>query len=128
MEQLFQFHTANEEKRLFYGAAMIADLPIFRKADRSNPDGYYVYNSNDAVVKVAHKFIKENLLTAFNIQHSTEKINAGVQLVESLVPNSKFNEFGMEFDAGTWAIGLNVNDVGSQQSATNINPNENDSQ
>lgn len=109
-ENLFHFKTANEERRLIYGAAMIADLPIFRNPNKSNPDGFYVYYSKDTVEKVAHKFLKENLMSAFNIQHSAEKNNAGVQLVESWVTKSKFSEFGMEFDAGTWIIGLYVND------------------
>lgn len=108
--QLFKFKTANEEKRLIYGPAMISNLPIYRSPNIYNPDGYYVYYTTETVEKVAHKFMKEQMLTNFNIQHSKEKNNAGVQLVESWVTKDKFSQLGMEYDAGTWIVGLYVAD------------------
>jgi hypothetical protein len=74
-----QFAIQNEEKRIISGAAMLADLPIYRRDDMRGE--YYVVFDKETIYKIAKKWALNNKYNAVNVDHSTA-IN-GCTLFES---------------------------------------------
>jgi hypothetical protein len=79
----FRFEVQNEEKRIITGAAMIADLPIYRKDDSRGE--YYIIFTADTIFQLAKKFAREGKYSSVNLQHESE--TTGVHLLESYFVN-----------------------------------------
>lgn len=75
-----RFEIKDEEKRIVTGAAMIADLPIYRRDDIRGE--YYVVFDKESIFKIAKKWARSNKYDAVNAHHNTP-IADGVSLFES---------------------------------------------
>ena len=77
-----RFEIKDEEKRIVTGAAMIADLPIYRRDDVRGE--YYVVFDKESIFKIAKKWARGNKYDAVNAHHNTP-IADGVSLFESYI-------------------------------------------
>ena len=77
-----KFAIQDEEKRIVTGAAMIADLPIYRRDDIRGE--YYVVFDKESIFKIAKKWARGNKYDAVNAHHRTP-IMDGVSLFESYI-------------------------------------------
>ena len=77
-----KFAIQDEEKRIVTGAAMIADLPIYRRDDVRGE--YYVVFDKESIFKIAKKWARGNKYDAVNTHHKTP-IADGVSLFESYI-------------------------------------------
>ena len=77
-----RFEIKDEEKRIVTGAAMIADLPIYRRDDVRGE--YYVVFDKESIFKIAKKWARGNKYDAVNTHHKTP-IADGVSLFESYI-------------------------------------------
>jgi hypothetical protein len=77
-----RFEIKDEEKRIVTGAAMIADLPIYRRDDIRGE--YYVVFDKESIFKIAKKWARGNKYDAVNTHHKTP-IADGVSLFESYI-------------------------------------------
>lgn len=77
-----KFAIQDEEKRIVTGAAMIADLPIYRRDDVRGE--YYVVFDKESIFKIAKKWARGNKYDAVNAHHRTP-IMDGVSLFESYI-------------------------------------------
>jgi len=77
-----KFAIQDEEKRIVTGAAMIADLPIYRRDDMRGE--YYVVFDKESIFKIAKKWARGNKYDAVNAHHRTP-IMDGVSLFESYI-------------------------------------------
>ena len=77
-----KFAIQDEEKRIVTGAAMIADLPIYRRDDVRGE--YYVVFDKESIFKIAKKWARSNKYDAVNTHHRTP-IMDGVSLFESYI-------------------------------------------
>ena len=76
------FAIQDEEKRIVTGAAMIADLPIYRRDEIRGE--YYVVFDKESIFKIAKKWARSNKYDAVNAHHKTP-IMDGVSLFESYI-------------------------------------------
>jgi hypothetical protein len=81
-ETFIKFAIQDEEKRIVTGAAMIADLPIYRRDDIRGE--YYVVFDQESIFKIAKKWARGNKYDAVNTHHRTP-IMDGVSLFESYI-------------------------------------------
>lgn len=79
-----RYAVQSEDKRIITGAAMIADLPIYRKDDERGE--YYIVFTADTIWTLAKKFSREQRYTAVNTMHS-EEVDSGVTMIESYFVN-----------------------------------------
>jgi len=77
-----KFAIQDEEKRIVTGAAMIADLPIYRRDDVRGE--YYVVFDKESIFKIAKKWARGNKYDAVNTHHRNP-IMDGVSLFESYI-------------------------------------------
>ena len=75
----------DEEKRIVSGAAMIADLPIYRNNKKIGE--HYTLFSKDTIWKIVKKWSKMQYHNNVNLMHQTPV--EGVYLVESYVSDSE---------------------------------------
>jgi hypothetical protein len=81
-ETSIKFAIQDEEKRIVTGAAMIADLPIYRRDDIRGE--YYVVFDKESIFKIAKKWARSNQYNSVNAHHKTPIMN-GVSLFESYI-------------------------------------------
>jgi hypothetical protein len=81
-ETPIKFAIQDEEKRIVTGAAMIADLPIYRRDDVRGE--YYVVFDKESIFKIAKKWARSNQYNSVNVHHKTPIMN-GVSLFESYI-------------------------------------------
>jgi len=81
-ETPIKFAIQDEEKRIVTGAAMIADLPIYRRDDVRGE--YYVVFDKESIFKIAKKWARSNQYNSVNAHHKTP-IADGVSLFESYI-------------------------------------------
>jgi hypothetical protein len=79
-ESPIKFAIQDEEKRIVTGAAMIADLPIYRRDEVRGE--YYVVFDKESIFKIAKKWARSNQYNSVNTHHKTP-IADGVSLFES---------------------------------------------
>ena len=85
-ETPIKFAIQDEEKRIVTGAAMIADLPIYRRDDIRGE--YYVVFDKESIFKIAKKWARSNQYNSVNAHHKTPIMN-GVSLFESYIIDRK---------------------------------------
>jgi len=104
-----KFEVINEEKRIVMGAAMIPDLPIYRRDERGE---YYAIFKKDTIKALVQKLFKENKHNNFNEQHNAFKILDGVYIYQSFITDAELGitaPSGFENIAdGTWFIAAKV--------------------
>jgi hypothetical protein len=74
----------SEEKRIITGAAMLADLPIYRKDDERGE--YYIVFNAATIWELAKKFSRQQKYNAVNTNHDSP-VNDGVSMIESYFVN-----------------------------------------
>jgi len=104
-----KFEVINEEKRIVMGAAMIPDLPIYRRDERGE---YYAIFRKETIKSLVQKLFKENKHNNFNEQHNAFKILDGVYIYQSFITDQELGILapkGFENVAdGTWFIAAKV--------------------
>jgi hypothetical protein len=104
-----KFEVINEEKRIVMGAAMIPDLPIYRRDERGE---YYAIFKKETIKALVQKLFKENKHNVFNEQHNAFKILDGVYIYQSFITDAELGisaPSGFENVAdGTWFIAAKV--------------------
>jgi len=104
-----KFEVINEDKRIVMGAAMIPDLPIYRRDERGE---YYAIFKKDTIKALVQKLFKENKHNNFNEQHNAFKILDGVYIYQSFITDAELGisaPTGFENVAdGTWFIAAKV--------------------
>ena len=104
-----KFEIINEEKRIVMGAAMIPDLPIYRRDERGE---YYAIFRKETIKALVQKLFKENKHNNFNEQHNAFKILDGVYIYQSFITDEELGILppqGFENVAdGTWFIAAKV--------------------
>lgn len=104
-----KFEVINEDKRIVMGAAMIPDLPIYRRDERGE---YYAIFKKDTIKSLVQKLFKENKHTTFNEQHNAFKLFDGVYIYQSFITDKELGisaPTGFENVAdGTWFIAAKV--------------------
>jgi hypothetical protein len=105
-----RFSIQNEEKRIISGAAMIADLPIYRYDEIRGE--YYVVFDKETIFEIAKKWARGDKYDAVNIHH--DKAVKGLSLFESFIVD---RERGImppkgyeEVADGSWFLSYIVND------------------
>ena len=108
-----QFST-DEEKMEITGAALIPNKMIIRRSAPTllNPQGefYYVFFSEETIVKLQEKFMREKRLDDTNIEHSETEADSYVKeswIVEDPIFD-KSTAMGLEYPKGTWVITMKV--------------------
>lgn len=104
-----KFEVINEDKRIVMGAAMIPDLPIYRRDERGE---YYAIFKKETIKALVQKLFKENKHNNFNEQHNAFKILDGVYIYQSFITDAELGisaPSGFENVAdGTWFIAAKV--------------------
>jgi len=104
-----KFEVINEEKRIVMGAAMIPDLPIYRRDERGE---YYAIFKKETIKALVQKLFKENKHNNFNEQHNAFKILDDVFIYQSFITDAELGisaPSGFENVAdGTWFIAAKV--------------------
>lgn len=104
-----KFEVINEDKRIVMGAAMIPDLPIYRRDERGE---YYAIFKKETIKALVQKLFKENKHNVFNEQHNAFKILDGVYIYQSFITDAELGisaPSGFENVAdGTWFIAAKV--------------------
>jgi len=104
------FAIQSEEKRIISGAAMIADLPIYRYDDQRGE--YYVVFDKETIFEIAKKWAKQDKYDSVNIHHDVP--SHGLSLFESylvdrergIMPPKGYEEVA----DGSWFVSYLVND------------------
>jgi len=104
-----KFEVINEEKRIVMGAAMIPDLPIYRRDERGE---YYAIFKKETIKALVQKLFKDNKHNNFNEQHNAFKILDDVFIYQSFITDAELGisaPSGFENVAdGTWFIAAKV--------------------
>lgn len=104
-----KFEVINEDKRIVMGAAMVPDLPIYRRDERGE---YYAIFKKETIKALVQKLFKENKHNNFNEQHNAFKILDGVYIYQSFITDAELGisaPSGFENVAdGTWFIAAKV--------------------
>ena len=104
-----KFEVINEDKRIVMGAAMIPDLPIYRRDERGE---YYAIFKKETIKALVQKLFKENKHNVFNEQHNAFKILDDVYIYQSFITDAELGisaPSGFENVAdGTWFIAAKV--------------------
>jgi hypothetical protein len=104
-----KFEIIDEDKRIVMGAAMIPNLPIYRRDESGE---YYAIFKKETIKALVQKLFKENKHTEFNEQHNSFKILDGVYIYQSFITDAELGILppqGFENVAdGTWFIAAKV--------------------
>jgi hypothetical protein len=102
---------ADESKHEIVGIAMVPDMEIPRKDKDGNI--YFVKFSKDVIAKIAEKFMREQRLSATNIQH-VDNDNAGSYVFESWITETETDKansiYGLDAPIGSWVVKMRVTD------------------
>jgi soluble P-type ATPase len=106
-----QAFAINDEKMELFGAAMLANMPIYRNDQQLGE--YYVVFDKDTIYTIAQKFFEKGFYQNFNLMHDPSQKTSGVFVFQSYIVDSAEGRMppkGFE-DAkdGSWFIGVKVN-------------------
>ena len=106
-----QAFAINEQKMELFGAAMLADMPIYRNDQQLGE--YYVVFDKETIYTIAQKFFEKGFYQNFNLMHDPAQKTSGVFVFQSYIVDSAEGRMppkGFE-DAkdGSWFIGVKVN-------------------
>jgi hypothetical protein len=98
----------SKERRVLMGALLIPNKPIYR---RNGEDEYYIYFSNDTVLKASQMYLMKGNQNNSTLEHQYSL--SGLSLVESWIVedevHDKSRKYGMEVPVGTWMGTVKVN-------------------
>lgn len=101
--------SADDERHIVSGIALIPDFPIYRKdADRGE---YYITFTREAIARVVERFFANRSTTNINLEHA-EAVHSCVVFESYLLDHSRGIapvEFA-DYPDGTWLISTKVND------------------
>ena len=104
------FATADTEKHIITGPAMIPDKMIYR-FDAATNEEYYVYFTKETVEKISQRYLIEHKQSNVNLEHADPITD--VSLVESWIvtdpENDKASALGYSVPVGTWMVSMKVN-------------------
>lgn len=104
-----KFEVVNEDKRIVIGAAMIPNLPIYRRDELGE---YYAIFKKETINQLVQKFFKDQKTSSFNEMHDPLKLLEGVYLYQSFITSEDLGILppkGFEGIAdGTWFIAAKV--------------------
>lgn len=104
-EMLF---TANEEKQIISGIALLADTPIYRR----NQNGeFYVVFEKETIRQLVEKYSKQGLFNSVNLMHQSDTFVNNVYLIESLIIDKQRGICPKEFTDcpdGSWYVSYYV--------------------
>jgi len=111
-EQKMGYYFASEDQQIVVGPAMIPDLEILRKDEKTKLP-YYVKFSKEVIQKVAEKFMRETRNHDTNIQHEA-KDDAGTYVMETWIVENEEDKanslYNMDVPVGTWMVKMRVQD------------------
>lgn len=104
-----EFKTADEEKRLLVGPALIPDLPIYRRDDETGEE-YYAFMKADTIEQLAHHYFRKMRQKNATLEHMVDV--DGLCVVETWMvqdsKNDKSSALGMDYPKGTWMVAMAV--------------------
>jgi hypothetical protein len=103
--------SVDAERKMLYGAALVPDKKILRY-DQENNEEYFILFEKETIYRCAHLFLMKHLQNAHSLEHQTPL--EGCVVVESWIiedpEHDKAKHFGMKLPAGTWMLGVHVQD------------------
>lgn len=109
-KDMVMLKTANEEKRLLVGAALVPGKYIDRV---EGEEAYKIVFPEDTIRMAAQRYLIDGLQSASTIEHQGELVK-GVHLVESWIvedsDKDKSNVYGLTYPKGTWVVMLKIQD------------------
>jgi hypothetical protein len=103
---------ASEDQRVVIGPAMIPDMEILRK-DQKTKEPYYVKFSKETIAKIAEKFMRELRNGDTNIEHD-EANEANSYVKETWIVETEDDKantkYGLNVPVGTWMVSMRVQD------------------
>jgi hypothetical protein len=98
---------SSDEKHMVYGAVLIPDKDVYRKAN----GGYYINFSKESIEKMSQDIMKEYRQFDIKTDHKDEV--SDVCVVESWIVQDSYkdksNALGIDVPEGTWMAGVKVN-------------------
>lgn len=98
----------DKEKRLLMGALLIPKKPIYR---RNGEDEYYIFFSEDTVLKASQMFMQNGNQSNSTLEH--QDTLQGLTLVETWIVEDKEKDktalYGLDVPVGTWMGSVKVN-------------------
>ena len=110
----------DKEKKIFMGALLIPNKPIYRNGSEGE---YYIYFSKDTIVKASQMFLQNGNQSNSTLEHN-QALN-GLTLVESWLVEDKAKDktalYGLDVPVGTWmgSVKVNNDDVWNEYVKTN---------
>lgn len=102
----------DEERKVIYGPAMIADMLIYRNTEDLGE--FYTVFDKESILSIVQKFFKKGFIHNFNIMHDSEQKTSGVTIYESFITNSNLGIMPMkgfeDVPDGSWFIGVKIDD------------------
>lgn len=108
-ETFERFNTANDEKMELFGAAMIPDIPIYRKDNIRGE--WYARFTKAAVRKNAMEFLKRGYQFNMNVEHTNRDADSFIFKSAIVGEMGQTSPEGLNLPDGTWVVGVKVNDV-----------------
>ena len=109
------------DKREIWGAAMLADYPIYRQDDEIGD--HLVSFDKETIYQISQKFFEKGYNKNFNIGHNSKDTVEGVNIYQSyIVDSSQGRPAPTGFDDvkdGSWFIGAKVNNDAVWESIKN---------
>ena len=104
-----EFKTADEEKRLLVGPALIPDLPIYRKDEKTGEE-FYAFMKADTIESLSHHYFRKMRQKNATIEHMVDL--DGLCVVETWLiedpEKDKSAAMGLSYPKGTWMIAMSV--------------------
>lgn len=100
--------TANDEKQIISGIALLADTPIYR---RNQYGEFYVVFEKDTIRQLVEKYSKQGLFNSVNLMHQQDAFVDSVYLIESLIIDKNRGICPTEFSDcpdGSWYVSYYV--------------------
>lgn len=104
--------TADDDKQIISGIALLADTPIYRRNERGE---YYVVFEKDTIRQLVEKYSKQGLLNNVNLQHQSDTFVNDVYMIESYLIDKQRGICPIEFKDvpdGSWYVSYFVEDKG----------------
>jgi len=102
-----EFKTADADKRILLGPALIPDKPIYRNQDGEE---FYCYFSQNTVKRASELYLMRGNQSNATLEHEL-KIH-GLSLVESWIKEDMVKDksaiYGMNDPVGTWMVAMKV--------------------
>ncbi|WP_316841371.1 XkdF-like putative serine protease domain-containing protein [Pedobacter gandavensis] len=103
--------SVDDDKKELIGAAMIPNIPIFRKANEVIKEDHYVKFSIEDIRKASMLFFKNGYQNNLNIEHTST--DAKAYIFQSYIIDTDKNmmsPIGLDLPNGTWVIGVKCDD------------------